>query len=91
MTVSPARPSTFRSVRATTFPRTRCGSAAPSPLGAKSSTAPGAGIQQRRNPLVGRLQIYGSGKERQGEVRTHVDGKIKVGDDGRLPKSDIRV
>lgn len=34
-------------------------------------------------------QIYGSGRERQAEVRTFVDGKIKVGDDGRLPKSDI--
>jgi hypothetical protein len=34
-------------------------------------------------------QIYGSGKERQAEVRTFVDGKIKVGDDGRLPQSDI--
>jgi len=34
-------------------------------------------------------QVYGSGKERQSEIRTFVDGKIKVGDDGRLPKSDI--
>ncbi|WP_343601090.1 peroxidase family protein [Mycobacterium sp.] len=34
-------------------------------------------------------QIYGSGTERQAEVRTFVDGKIKVGDDGRLLKSDI--
>ena len=34
-------------------------------------------------------QVYGSGKERQAEVRTFVDGKVKVGDDGRLPKSDI--
>ncbi|MFV0495922.1 peroxidase family protein [Mycobacterium sp.] len=34
-------------------------------------------------------QIYGSGSERQAEVRTFVDGKIKVNDDGRLPESDI--
>jgi hypothetical protein len=34
-------------------------------------------------------QIYGSGKERQAEVRTFVDGKVKVGGDGRLPRSDI--
>jgi hypothetical protein len=34
-------------------------------------------------------QIYGSGKDRQAEVRTFVDGKIKVDDNGRLPKSDI--
>jgi len=34
-------------------------------------------------------QIYGSGKQRQVEVRTFVDGKVKVGDDGRLPRSDI--
>jgi hypothetical protein len=34
-------------------------------------------------------QIYGSGRDRQSEVRTFVDGKVKVGDDGRLPKSDI--
>jgi hypothetical protein len=34
-------------------------------------------------------QIYGSGKERQAEVRTFVDGKIKVDDDARLPKSDV--
>jgi hypothetical protein len=34
-------------------------------------------------------QIYGSGKVRQDEVRTFKDGKIKVGDDGRLPKSDV--
>ena len=34
-------------------------------------------------------QIYGSGKQRQAEVRTLVDGKVKVGDDGRLPRSDI--
>ncbi len=34
-------------------------------------------------------QIYGSGRERQDEMRTFVDGKIKVGDDGRLLKSDI--
>jgi hypothetical protein len=34
-------------------------------------------------------QIYGSGKEKQSQIRTFVDGKIKVDDDGRLPKSDI--
>ncbi|KRA28123.1 MULTISPECIES: peroxidase family protein [unclassified Nocardioides] len=34
-------------------------------------------------------QIYGSGKDRQDEMRTFVDGKIKVGDDGRLLKSSI--
>jgi hypothetical protein len=34
-------------------------------------------------------QVYGSGRERQAEIRTFVDGKIKVGDDGRLPQSDI--
>jgi Animal haem peroxidase len=34
-------------------------------------------------------QVYGSGQERQAEVRTFVDGKVKVGDDGRLPKSNI--
>jgi hypothetical protein len=34
-------------------------------------------------------QVYGSGTERQSEVRTFVDGKVKVDDDGRLPKSDI--
>ncbi len=34
-------------------------------------------------------QIYGSGKARQDEVRTFVDGRIQVGDDGRLPKSDV--
>jgi hypothetical protein len=32
-------------------------------------------------------QIYGSGPERQKEVRSFVDGKVKVLDDGRLPKS----
>ncbi len=32
-------------------------------------------------------QVYGSGKEKQSEVRTFKDGKIKVQDDGRLPKS----
>ena len=32
-------------------------------------------------------QIYGSGKEKQSEVRTFTDGKVKVQDDGRLPKS----
>lgn len=30
-------------------------------------------------------QIYGSGIEKQKEIRTFVDGKIKVTDDGRLP------
>ncbi|MCH9730400.1 MAG: peroxidase [Actinomycetia bacterium] len=34
-------------------------------------------------------QIYGSGKERQSLIRTFVDGKIKVDDDGRLPTSNI--
>jgi Animal haem peroxidase len=34
-------------------------------------------------------QIYGSGVTRQNEIRTFVDGKVKVGDDGRLPKSDV--
>ncbi|MFN8089771.1 MAG: peroxidase family protein [Mycobacterium sp.] len=34
-------------------------------------------------------QIYGSGKDRQSEIRTYVDGKVKVDDSGRLPKSDI--
>ena len=34
-------------------------------------------------------QIYGSGTERQAEIRTFVDGRIKVGEDGRLPKSDV--
>ena len=34
-------------------------------------------------------QLYGSDKERQASVRTFVDGKIKVDDNGRLPKSDI--
>ncbi|MCH9734310.1 MAG: peroxidase, partial [Actinomycetia bacterium] len=34
-------------------------------------------------------QVYGSGKERQSEVRTFVDGKVKVDDNGRLPESDI--
>lgn len=33
-------------------------------------------------------QIYGSGKEKQSEVRTFTDGKIKVDVDGRLPKSE---
>ncbi len=32
-------------------------------------------------------QLYGSGKEKQSEVRTFVDGKVKVNDDGRLPES----
>ena len=36
-------------------------------------------------------QIYGSGKDRQSEIRTYVDGKVKVDDSGRLPKSDIPV
>ncbi|MCH9708238.1 MAG: peroxidase [Actinomycetia bacterium] len=34
-------------------------------------------------------QIYGSGQEKQNQIRTYVDGKVKVGDDGRLPTSDI--
>ncbi len=34
-------------------------------------------------------QIYGSGQEKQGKIRTFVDGRIKVEDDGRLPLSDI--
>ncbi|MCH9702130.1 MAG: peroxidase, partial [Actinomycetia bacterium] len=34
-------------------------------------------------------QIYGSGVEKQNQIRTFVDGKIKVADDGRLPTSDI--
>lgn len=34
-------------------------------------------------------QIYGSGQEKQGKIRTFVDGRIKVDDDGRLPLSDI--
>jgi hypothetical protein len=33
-------------------------------------------------------QIYGSSKEKQSEVRTFTDGKVKVQDDGRLPKSE---
>jgi hypothetical protein len=32
-------------------------------------------------------QIYGSGAERQNEVRTFVDGKVKVDENGRLPLS----
>jgi len=32
-------------------------------------------------------QVYGSGKEKQSEVRTFKDGKVKVNDDGRLPES----
>src|SRR5690349_11245578 len=32
-------------------------------------------------------QIYGSGPDRQSEVRTFVDGKVKINDDGRLPPS----
>lgn len=34
-------------------------------------------------------QIYGSGQEKQGQIRTFVDGRIKVDDNGRLPGSDI--
>ena len=34
-------------------------------------------------------QIYGSGLEKQGQIRTFVDGKIRVDDNGRLPTSDI--
>lgn len=34
-------------------------------------------------------QIYGSGSEKQKMLRTFVDGKIKVDDDGRLFKSDV--
>ncbi|HJQ43519.1 MAG TPA: peroxidase family protein [Jatrophihabitantaceae bacterium] len=34
-------------------------------------------------------QIYGSGKTRQDDVRTFQNGKVKVEDDGRLPKSDV--
>ena len=34
-------------------------------------------------------QIYGSGQEQQAEIRTNVDGKVKVGDDDRLPRSTI--
>ncbi len=34
-------------------------------------------------------QVYGSGQERQSEVRTFVDGKVKVDDNGRLPQSDV--
>ncbi len=34
-------------------------------------------------------QIYGSGQEKQGQIRTFKDGKIKVDDNGRLPSSDI--
>lgn len=33
-------------------------------------------------------QIYGSGQEKQGQIRTFVDGKIKVDEDGRLPLSE---
>ncbi|MBU3687290.1 MAG: peroxidase [Mycobacterium sp.] len=32
-------------------------------------------------------QIYGSGKDKQSEVRTFKDGKVKVQEDGRLPGS----
>lgn len=34
-------------------------------------------------------QIYGSGADKQSEIRTFVDGRIKVDPDGRLPESDI--
>jgi len=34
-------------------------------------------------------QIYGSGVEKQSQIRTFVDGRIKVDDNGRLPVSDI--
>jgi len=34
-------------------------------------------------------QVYGSGAEKQAQIRTFVDGKIKVDDNGRLPTSDI--
>ena len=34
-------------------------------------------------------QVYGSGSEKQAQIRTFVDGKIKVDDSGRLPTSDI--
>jgi hypothetical protein len=33
-------------------------------------------------------QIYGSSRNKQSEVRTFTDGKVKVQDDGRLPKSE---
>ena len=33
-------------------------------------------------------QVYGSGKDKQSEVRTFIDGKVKVEADGRLPKSE---
>jgi len=33
-------------------------------------------------------QIYGSGQEKQGQIRTFVDGRIKVDEDGRLPLSE---
>jgi hypothetical protein len=32
-------------------------------------------------------QIYGSGKDKQSQVRTFKDGKVKVQDNGRLPES----
>lgn len=32
-------------------------------------------------------QVYGTGKEKQSEVRTFTDGKIKVSENGRLPES----
>jgi len=34
-------------------------------------------------------QIYGTGKEKQSQVRTFKDGKVRVQEDGRLPNSDI--
>ncbi len=34
-------------------------------------------------------QVYGSGRDRQAEIRTFVDGKVKVDPNGRLPESDI--
>ncbi|RHW24778.1 peroxidase [Nocardioides immobilis] len=33
-------------------------------------------------------QIYGSGQEKQGQIRTFVDGRIHVDEDGRLPLSE---
>jgi hypothetical protein len=33
-------------------------------------------------------QIYGSGQEKQSQIRTFVDGKIRVDEDGRLPLSE---
>ncbi|MEZ0578065.1 peroxidase family protein [Nocardioides sp. MH1] len=34
-------------------------------------------------------QVYGSGAEKQGRIRTGTDGKVRVDDNGRLPASDI--